>query len=771
MELDSFVLSKLMTNFSSNSKDNQGKTAWSYFCTKTIPTVAKDEGSWDYPLRIIKAFLQEGALGIKESDYESSVDLLVDMCLKHVDFISRDYPERNNHPKLIAWFLVDALELLVADAISSSPQTVRLLSWSLYKPVPYLSQKLLELGVDVHATSDHYGGTPAISDACNYRVDIDMFMSILKHTTLDRINEAFARGDLVHFGLFSSYNSNFKYPERIECTASKLEAFLNIGVDPNIQCNWGRTAAMKAAETGFIQGLRLLTNTTKWLIDNGADVNLKCGVQQTSALHIALRLGRLENAVLLVKAGAEFSKDSNGVSPEMQVDQEIRAEFLTFLNHTEVSIPVAVFEEFKRDYRVQSNDDLYDAIVNGDLQACRSFIHSTSQLPKNLGGCGECTPLMIAIANERRDIAELLLKHGATASGTPCSQIQGDMPCRNTLEMAIERPQFNDLLDQLLERWLEHESHWSQDGGIWRPLQIAAGTNLNALKALVNHLRKHYSLFRSVDRKGRSSLHLAASDGKMNAFRYLISHGWNPYKLDKDGCSPICRALTHPHLAAYVYANCLDLTHLIPESVVQQGLRLDDRKQISRFIYELLSKDSSPECIHQLFAKGTTPLISSAQQGDLEGVQKSIKAGFMLEIRDKDGHTALMAACIADCTSSVAFLVRQGAELEYTLENRRISAYQLAEGNQDVIKWLLVKRWTDQGRLTESAFNSNERIRPWAGVRTVEIPLQGKFAQPEGEEDANLQEHLKIIAEHGWRVMVPLGWDTIAHLTVLPTDL
>ncbi|KAI2486668.1 Ankyrin repeat protein [Pyrenophora tritici-repentis] len=399
----------------------------------------------------MEAFRREGALDIAESDDENSVDLLVDMCLKHVVIDGRDYYHRSDHPRSVAWFLASALELINwTDTISSSPQMVRLLIWSLYQRTRDLSYKLLELRVDVHAETKFYKGVCAIRAACYYQVDLDIFMSILEYASAELINKGDADGCLVHFALFVSYN--LEDTEHAKNTASKLEAFLKLGVDPNTQCNRGHTEAMEAAKIGFIQGLRLLTShgaklhlidrygwsalqhavnsgqvaavkflsqetqepghwkrlvsflvgepkygdmisplpsalysrcalsylasytktshtleclkklsvlgdsnaltpefvaplhfaacmdtsdTTRWLIDNGADVNLRCGVEQTSALHIALRIGRLESAILLVKAGAKFSKDSHGVSPERRIHRKIRAKFLAFLRHTQ----------------------------------------------------------------------------------------------------------------------------------------------------------------------------------------------------------------------------------------------------------------------------------------------------------------------------------------------------------------------------------------------------------------------------------------------------
>jgi len=272
----------------------------------------------------------------------------------------------------------------------------------------------------------------------------------------------------------------------------------------------------------------------------------------------------------------------------------------------------------------------------------------------------------------------------------------------------------------------------------------------------------------SADYQGRSALHLAALGGKVDSFKYLISTGWDPYKPDKEGCSPIYYALSHTRLSSYIYASCLDLTHLVPESGVHQSLSLSHGNYGSRFFYRWFPKDSRLRYVNTLFDGGFTPLISSALQADVEGMRIRIKAGAELEIRNRDGETALIAACRAGCLSSVAFLVRQGSRLEYTYEDRRITAYQKMRGRPDIIEWLLVKRWTDQCRITGSAFNSDERIRPWTGIRTVEIPLRGRFARPKGASLFDHAKHLHTIAKSGWRVMVPLGWDTIEHLIPLP---
>lgn len=609
MVFDSLVISKLVTPFSTNSTDGRGKTAWFYFCTKTVPSVFASQtlGFDDYLLPIFEALLREGALdSIKVSENDNGLGLLVEMCLEQ---LHKPSPTLNNKPEPVAKFLLGAICLINwTGSMTSSPQLVRLLIWSLLQPSPALFNKLLELQVDVHATSEFYQGDSTIDRAMKYDVSLDMFHSLLTCTPPDRIIKADAQYGLTHFVLCHSPR-----PEHSKQVIEKLEALLKLGVDPDVRSSMGHTAAMKAAETGFVEALRLLVRyganlhsvdkygwtviqhaalagqvaalrliwqetqgpgdwkstfvisvprlmpdrtpagplsnvypgcalshlasctrnshtlqylndigilgdvnaptlegvaplhlavctetpeTTRWLIDNGADVNMRCGVKQTTALHAALKLGRLENALILVEAGAEFVKDSDGVSPETQVHSSIRAEFLAFLDHTTASIPPSVYEVLKRDCRVQSNGGLFHAIVSGNLEACRSIIQSTSELPKSFVECGTCTPLIVAIFSKELDIAELLLRYGASTDGTPCPIIRNITHSDRTLEMAIMLPQFNGLLEQILEKCLEYEAHWSQDGAIWRPLQITAAINLGGLEILIKHLRTHSSLFR-----------------------------------------------------------------------------------------------------------------------------------------------------------------------------------------------------------------------------------------------------------------------------------
>ena len=617
---DRFIISRMVTHFSTTSTDIRGKTAWFYFCTKTVSSVIASTPRVPSKnlSQLMVALLQQGALdSIESPDNENGLDLLVDTCMKHVPsdehFMSFDeFQDKDNKVEYVADFLLMVLCTIEwTKSMSSSPQLVRLLIWSLDKQHRALFYKLLDLKVDVHTTSQFYQGDSAIDFAVKKVVKADMFRTLLNRTSSRRIMKVYAKHGLCRILL--TLNSE---PEHLEYLIGKLEVLLQLGVDPNVQSDFGLTAAMIVAQKqfDFIKALRLLvrfgadlhlqdrygltvlhhafrsgqvavlrllcqeieetgdwnssfslpvyrlmpddipagplasmvyfgcalthlasytmeshtlqylkersmlgdvnqttqegvaplhfavcmrtSETTKWLIDNGADVDMRCGTKQTSALHVALRLGCIENAIVLIEAGAKFVKDSDGVSPETQVHPTIRAEFLIFLDHTTASIPSTVFEILKQDYKVQSDGSLYEAIISDNLEACRSIVQDMSELPEALEECGKCAPLMLAVAYQRRDIAELLLQHGAITDSKPCPRIKRETPLYSTLEMAIELPRFNDILEHLLERCLEQEAHWSLDNGLWRPLHIAAAFNLGALKILIKHLRKHYTLFR-----------------------------------------------------------------------------------------------------------------------------------------------------------------------------------------------------------------------------------------------------------------------------------
>lgn len=147
-----------------------------------------------------------------------------------------------------------------------------------------------------------------------------------------------------------------------------------------------------------------------------------------------------------------------------------------------------------------------------------------------------------------------------------------------------------------------------------------------------------------------------------------------------------------------------------------------------------------------------------------------IGLGADFELRNRAGDTALLVASRIGRLSSVMFLVRLGATMNYTHEGQAKSIFDAAQSFPNILQWLLVDRWTDQGKLTSQTFNSETHMefRLWTGVRTVEIPLRGRFERPMGSSLMEHAKHLHRVAnDDGWRCMVPLGWETVAHLVPL----
>jgi ankyrin repeat protein len=253
------------------------------------------------------------------------------------------------------------------------------------------------------------------------------------------------------------------------------------------------------------------TSTTRWLLENGADVNAKCGTRDISALHVALRWGHLENAIALIEAGATFSADSAGITPEMQMHPSIRADLLNTLPHVGVPIPTAVMEAIRRDHQRASFGSLYKAIIDGDLKSCSSIIAGTPDWDSPLDECGSCTPLIVALSHGRLEIARLFLSHGASTNGRPCSRSPElyHIRARSVIEIAIQRPVFNGILEEILEASLSYEAHWSQALDCWRPLHLAAAMNVAGIKIFVNHIIKHFALLRYAHFFSRIMLHQA----------------------------------------------------------------------------------------------------------------------------------------------------------------------------------------------------------------------------------------------------------------------
>ena len=626
-EVDLSIVSTLATPFCATSPDREGNLAWLHFCTKMVPhflLVEHRSPQHQFLVGVSSVLIDRGALtAYNNAAEDSGIGLLIRTCLESMVKVATE--DREAFSLSIAVFLRHVLTATAEnDLLITNPQVPRLLIWSITQSESALFEKLLELGVDVHATSEDYDGDSAVDVSIEGEVGQRFFEKLLDHAESHQIPKLDARGLMRHHVLLTQRETVDKehltqgsvHPRKSEVATAvwKLEAILKKGVDPNLRSQHGCTAAHIAASSGnseaiktlvahradltlldrygwsvvhhaaagrhvnVLKDLRLLpdlvkewyrpatitvllrgspaipygplafarytrcslahfaaygsnsqvleflqenkilgdidarcdegvtllhfaacsydSDTIRWLLLNGADVDAKCGTRGISALHIAMRWGCLEAAITLIEAGAKFAPDSAGITPETLAHPTIREELINILPQVGVPIPPTVLDVIRRDHKRQSSGSLMRTIISGDLQACSTIIEAASRFPEVIKGCGKCTPLIVALEHDQLEIASFFLSVGASTGGNSCMQIDHFGIGVTALELAIQRPVFNSLLEQILERCLLQETHWSQRSNYWRPFHIAAALNSDAIKILANHVLKHQALIK-----------------------------------------------------------------------------------------------------------------------------------------------------------------------------------------------------------------------------------------------------------------------------------
>jgi ankyrin repeat protein len=371
------------------------------------------------------------------------------------------------------------------------------------------------------------------------------------------------------------------------------------------------------------------------------------------------------------------------------------------------------------------------------------------------------TALHVAAWNGNSYALEILLAHGADVNAKARN---GETPLHQAVNAG-----FATIVVQLLQHGAAPRR---PDSEYITPFMVACRlAEIELMKTLIQFEEDKTA----VDIHGRTALHHAAQKAQLQAFVYLLDAGWDPYQLDRSLCSPIYYAIEHPRLATYIHAKHLDISHLAVNLEKRRGSPFHSSSTAARCFYRRFPESARLRYLNTQAMGQTTPLMELAMIGVVEDMRDRILAGADLEVCDPVLGTALTISCHSGQLSSAKFLVRQGAKLECMIKGRVVTALQAASGHPDIVQWFLVDQYLDQGKLMNNLFNSEHEpeVRPWSGVRKVQIPLCGRYERP---MEVSLEEHAwnlhsNVIPRDGWRVLVPLGWDTVAHFTPLPAEL
>lgn len=276
---------------------------------------------------------------------------------------------------------------------------------------------------------------------------------------------------------------------------------------------------------------------------------------------------------------------------------------------------------------------------------------------------------------------------------------------------------------------------------------------------------------RAKDFRLSTCLHFAALGGQRGTFAWLLSCGLELHTKNSFGRSAAQYAMCRPQLTPFLlsFSSAIDeidpITYVHPERMIIGAAWLNQhfKLYLRRLGRDRLRAIANPE------PRDTwSPLCISAVIDLTLAVTNLLQLGADIDFEGSPSGSALMAACFSGRLESVKVLVRHGAAISYLGINGARSAIKFAKTHKTITAWLLVKRFTDQNKLSASApagssIESLEEVQPWSGTVKAELVITGK-AERQVQESARGYWHRLMAVKKGWRgKVVPQQTTAVTH--------
>lgn len=282
---------------------------------------------------------------------------------------------------------------------------------------------------------------------------------------------------------------------------------------------------------------------------------------------------------------------------------------------------------------------------------------------------------------------------------------------------------------------------YARDSRGWTPIECSVLTG--HLEALVE-LERHGANIHTSRSAEVNLMTLASRSTSNEVLAYLLSRGCAQIG-NRFGNFPIGAAWNGRDVTPALLLNSAMLASIDPDHIAGVGalsLIGSQRSSLLKKLWRRMPSDCAARGTIDTKAQPAdmSPLCYAAFVGNGEAVDLLVRFGANVNVEGSDDGTPLMAACKAGHLPTVAVLVRHGAAEVYFNGEKTISAFITAENFPYIQRWLLVDRYTEQAKITDTSGSSDQSKRDyWAGPRTFRVPLTRQFGR---FTDENTIDHL-----------------------------
>jgi ankyrin repeat protein len=376
---------------------------------------------------------------------------------------------------------------------------------------------------------------------------------------------------------------------------ASMRALVDGGADPKLAHPEGQTPLMAAARTGRVDAVQLL-------LERGADVNARDSFQEQSALMWAAAEGHVEVVDLLLAAGA---------------DPNLKARINSLTDRS-----------INTDFPTGGLTALMWAARNGHDPVIRRLVEGGADL--NLTNGDGASAMMIAIVNDRFDIAVVLLELGADAND-------------GSLYHAVE-------MRDATTDWYAHDGsklradHRNEHTALdLVALYLDAGADPN--KHYTGQM--HSSAMCCDTTANATPFYRAAVAADVEALKLLVAHGadveWTPPKSEKGG-GPFANANVGRTALMAAINGGRGVSQSGGPGNLREGLppfREASNRAPGDAVRVLLGAGANPDT---LAPDGSAAIHQATLAGQLDVISALADGGAKLDIANTEGRTALYLA-------------------------------------------------------------------------------------------------------------------------------